>query len=223
MFIYGVIICEAALAAIHCVIHDSVIVVYDLVRICSFSQCNFLVVLLLVIYIAIVIVICVAAQMMSYWALRLVQASLGVKPRHFHHCRSCTAACIAIGSAIQMPTLMSVALVSTMTFVVPRRWLWFPALKRPAACMVDDPSALPTPDAKQRRGASPATLQDDCEFLAAALTKSANTKTSSVAASTKGLDFNVVLKSIYYILYVDQNSQLFYFGVESRSRSVAPI
>ena len=115
---------------------------------------------------------------------------------HFQHCRSCTAACIAIGSALQMPILVSALLVSTTIFVVPRRWLWFPALKRPAACMADGESALPTPDAKQRRGASPATLQEDCEFLAAALTESANTKTSSVAASTKGLDFYVVLKYI---------------------------
>ena len=149
MFIYGVIICETALAAIHCAIYNSGMLVYNLVRTYKFLQCSFLGVLLILIFIAIVIASCVAAQMMSYWALRLAQAALGVKPRHFHHCRSCTAACIAIGSAIQMPTLMSAVLVSTMMFVVPRRWLWFPALKRPAACMADEQSALPASDAKQ--------------------------------------------------------------------------
>ena len=136
--------------------------------------------LLLMKYVVICTIASSAAQVTSFWTLRFAQALMGVRPRHFHHCRSCTAACIAIGSAIQMPTLMSVALVSTMTFVVPRRWLWFPALKRPAACMVDDPSALPMSDAKQQRGASAVPLQEGCKFLAAKLTESARGSTTCI-------------------------------------------
>ena len=109
--------------------------------------------LLLVNYVAICMIACAAAQVTSFWILRFAQALMGVRPMHFQHCRSCTAACIAIGCANQMPTLTSVVLVSAIMFVVPRRWLWFPALKRPAACMADDQSALPASDAKQRRGA----------------------------------------------------------------------
>ena len=139
---------------------------------------------------------CAAMQMMSYWILRLVQAVFGVKPKHFQQCRCWTAACVAVGSGLQVPTLVSVLLVSTTMLVVPRRWLWFPALKRPAACMADDQSALPASDAKQRRCAPPAKLRENCERMAAVLTDSANTKISSGAASTKGMDFYVVLKYI---------------------------
>ena len=104
--------------------------------------------------IAIEVLTFAAAQMMSYWILCLVQAVMAVKPRHFQHCRCWTAACIAIGSSLQMPPLVSVLLVLTTMLAVPRRWLWFPATKRRAACMVDDQSALPMSDATRSRGAS---------------------------------------------------------------------
>ena len=72
---------------------------------------GFVAALLLVIYVAIGVVTCAVTQGASVWTLRRAPAFIGVGPMHFQHCCCWTAACIAIGSALQMPTLLPVLLV----------------------------------------------------------------------------------------------------------------
>ena len=140
------------------------------------------------------------------WA-RFVETTAGFA-FHTIHCRLLTTACLFSTTVVHLPLATAMLLALFVYIVCPHSLLWVPVSKRPAA--------LPKPNSKRprqqqvdygpwcndlakNRGEPAATSQKgrckterrredhDCKHLAAELTALANTKISSVAASTEGL------------------------------------